>query len=137
MEPTYGPWKDSTVAGLWKTVGYDEWGRPKQVANKELVIRLTLERTKNRVLCEIWRDAAVADGWSIEPTYAHEPKEHAFRLWRDGYCAQGLARPIPGPHGTIPVPEIHIWGPDGLSIKTPETYDFEHIRRRWRLHRRA
>ena len=129
MTPDYGPWKDSGVSGLWQTVGYDDFGRPKQVRNEKLHIRLTFERVRNRVLCEQWRNAAVADGWSIEPTYEHEPQEHAFRLRRDGFVVQGLARPIPGPHGTTPAPQISIWGPDGLAIDPPETYDIEKIRR--------
>ena len=90
MTPDYGPWKDSGVSGLWQTVGYDDFGRPKQVRNEKLHIRLTFERVRNRVLCEQWRNAAVADGWSIEPTYEHEPQEHAFRLRRDGFVVQGL-----------------------------------------------
>lgn len=126
---TYGPWKDSGIKGLWRTEGRDSFGRPKNVRNEELHIRLTFERVRNRALCDAWREAAIADGWSIEPIYVHEPQEHAFKLTREGFVIHGLARPIPGPNDTTPVPQLNIWGPDGLAIEPPLTYDGEAIKR--------
>lgn len=118
---TYGPWKDSGVKGLW-TYKTDDTGRRISIRNEELHKRLDAERTVNRALCQQWRDAAVADGWAIEPTYAHEPQEQAFRLRRDGYVIQGLARPA-HPEWGMPAPSIYIWGPDGLAIEPPLVYD--------------
>jgi hypothetical protein len=72
-----------------------------------------------------WVAAAVADGWTIEPTYGdHESVERAARLTRDGFVAQALMRddlpPIVGA-------ALYLWGPDGLAILTPRTYSFDSL----------
>lgn len=100
-----------------------------RIRNDELWAFNKAEREGFRLLCNAWRDAAVADGWSIEQTYGHEPAEHAFRLQRAGYMILGLARPMPEDDRSLPMPDIAIWGPDGLHIPTPLTYDFAAIER--------
>ena len=72
-----------------------------------------------------WRLAAIADGWTSEPTYlGHEPEEHAFRLRKNGFQVQGLARPG---SDLLPTGKIYCWGPDGLTIRVGETYDWSAI----------
>ena len=69
-----------------------------------------------------FRDAAVADGWSIRPTYeGNEPVEFAATLDRDGYTMQIITRP------QYAKASIYIWGPDGLAIKTPAEYSWSEI----------
>jgi len=51
------------------------------------------ERETFKAEIEQWRDAAVADGWSIKPTYQSEVVEQAASLERDGFHAQVIARP--------------------------------------------
>lgn len=69
-----------------------------------------------------FRDAAVADGWSIEPTYGHEPEAHAASLKRDGYHMMTVTRPESKNHS------VHLWCPKGIAIKVPPAYDFEAIK---------
>ena len=76
-----------------------------------------------------WREILIEDGWALEPTYRHEPLEHAWGTRKDGFLIRGLARPIPGPHGTYPRPDLTAWGPDGMQIILPGEYDWEEIRR--------
>ena len=83
-----------------------------------------------------FRDAAVADGWSIQPTYVstpgnvNEPQEQAASLEKDGFRMQVLARPSGCfPHLKKDSSVISIWGPDGLAIVPPEIYDFPEIKR--------
>ena len=77
-----------------------------------------------------FRDAAVADGWSIKPTYQSEPVERASHLKKDGFMMSMLTRS----EATGKMPgkwkyeaDICIWGPDGLTIGAPEKYDFATI----------
>jgi hypothetical protein len=70
-----------------------------------------------------WRDAAVADGWTIQPTYEREPVERAFRLRRDGWVASGLLRPNTGKWKWCA--KVDVWGPDGLRVPLPgPVYDW-------------
>lgn len=79
-----------------------------------------------------FRDDAVADGWSIEPTYGdHEPMERAAKLCRDGYAMSVITREKTG--GWQFEAKVHIWGPDRLAIDPPEFYDFAEIERRTRI----
>lgn len=80
-----------------------------------------------------WRAAAVADGWSIAPTYpGTEPADRAARLSRDGFTIQILTRDMlawfeAGKQSWKPKVRyslsITIWGPDGLQIDPPHEYD--------------
>jgi hypothetical protein len=77
-----------------------------------------------------FRDAAIADGWEIKPTYgAHEGQDSAASLTRDGYKMIILTRDKTSENRKWKyVASIDIWGPDGISIATPELYDFDAIK---------
>lgn len=70
--------------------------------------------------------AAVADGWSIRPTYEREPVERAAHLERDGFTMSALMRDNTQdaePHHWKYEVDLSLWGPDKLMIPPPETYD--------------
>src|SRR5271157_489350 len=76
-----------------------------------------------------WRDAAVANGWSIVPTYGdHEPVKRAARLEREGFTCQILTR-----DNSTEVRKyafeasVSVWAPDGLSILVPNVYDWNAV----------
>ena len=74
-----------------------------------------------------WRDAAIADGWSHEPTYNSEPEDRACQMSRDGFVAQILTRDIIKPAGKwLYEADVHVWAPDRLAIDVPrgEAYDW-------------
>lgn len=75
-----------------------------------------------------WVADAVADGWSIEPTYSQEPVERAARLRRDGFSVQALMRDNDRPHGRTIETSIHVWGPDGLAVRPGLKYNFDQLR---------
>ena len=68
-----------------------------------------------------FREAAIADGWSAQPTYeGHETVERAARLYREGFQLQLLSRaPTGKPFENFYHASISAWGPDGLAIETP------------------
>ena len=73
-----------------------------------------------------WRDAAVADGWSVQPTYgAHEGVERAAKLTRDGFVAQVITRTKVGKW--LYEASVSVWGPDGLAVAPPNAYDWSAI----------
>ena len=80
-----------------------------------------------------WRTDLQADDWAIQPTYQHEPVEHSWKATKDGFIVMGLARPIPSPDGTVPKPDINIWGPDGLAIEVPDQYSMSELIIRTRM----
>lgn len=72
-----------------------------------------------------YRDAAIADGWTCEPTYKNEPMDQAARLHKDGFVIQILARPKTEKlRGSA---NVNIWGSDGLNIIPPDEYDWSAI----------
>lgn len=72
---------------------------------------------------EAFRDAAIADGWHAEPTYEGEAFERASRLTRDGYVMQVITRDNKDKGYRVRYDcSVHIWGPDGLSLKRPAEY---------------
>lgn len=72
--------------------------------------------------------AAVADGWSIEPTYGtSESVDRAAKLTRDGFVMLTLAREYPAGSKWAGEARISMWAPDGLAIKPPDTYDWAAI----------
>lgn len=77
--------------------------------------------------CRAWRDAAVADGWSIEPTYKNEDVNRAASLKRDGFKASVFTRIYVRESGTFYECSVHVWGPDGLACTIPTTYDWPAI----------
>jgi hypothetical protein len=77
-----------------------------------------------------WREAAMADGWTGEPTYpSHEPIESAAKLTHpDGFTAQILTRThAAGSRYKFSV-SVHVWGPDGLTVEPPDVYEMTAIR---------
>ena len=76
-----------------------------------------------------WVAAAVADGWTIYPTYRTEPVESAARLSKDGFQAQVLMRDhgTEGTHRWRYEAKVSLWGPDGLCLSVPQVYDWERL----------
>lgn len=83
-----------------------------------------------------WRDAAVADGWSVEPTYAPqgkskgEPVESAAKLHRDGWTASILTRDNqdkPGRKWKYEA-QVSVWDPNGRGVAPGATYDWDRLR---------
>ena len=70
---------------------------------------------------------AVADGWAVKPTYNSEPVDSAFTLDRDGFKVMGFARDHGAQARKRYETSISGWGPDGLAIKLPNTYDWSAI----------
>ena len=79
-----------------------------------------------------YRVDALADGWISEPLSKWESEELWSRLRRDGFTLQIVARP-PRPRSEHsiemkkPSGSVHIWGPDGLSIKISFQYSWKEI----------
>jgi hypothetical protein len=75
-----------------------------------------------------FRDAAVADGWAIAPTYGeHESVDRAAKLHKDGFTMMILTRsPASGPKWKYEA-QVSLWGPDGMGILVPEQYDWSAI----------
>lgn len=76
-----------------------------------------------------FRDAAVADGWQIKPTYGEsEAQDRAATLNRDGYTMMVLTREPPSPHSKWKYEaSVNLWCPNGIAIKKPDTYSFAAI----------
>lgn len=73
-----------------------------------------------------WRDAAVADGWEIRPTYdGHESQERASRLTRNGFTVSILTRVDVGKWKYEA--KVNVWGPDGLMIPAGGEYDWPRL----------
>lgn len=70
-----------------------------------------------------FRDAAVADGWEISPTYRSESQDRVAHLVRDGFVMMIVTR-------DEYEASVSIWGPDGLHIKPPSVYDWQAIQDR-------
>lgn len=70
-----------------------------------------------------WREDAVSDGWSIQPTYSgHEPVTSTARLTKDGFTALILTRDHGNKLRYRYEVSIRLWGPDSLCIDPPDTY---------------
>ena len=121
------PWKDGIKTdGLWTYSSGDRFTR-KPIRNDRLWGEIVEARKVLIAKALAWREAAMADGWESRPIYQHEDELTAFRLTRDGFVVQGLARP----EGELSVGsgEIHCWGPDGLHIPVGEVYDWGNLNR--------
>ncbi len=116
------PWGPEPDGVMWTYTGPPGWGR-KSIRNDALWAAKVTARLAIIPHALAWRDAAVADGWSMRPTYQQESVERAWRLERDGFVVSGITR-SPEAEGDMPTVSIHIWGPDGLVIKAPGVYDF-------------
>ena len=85
------------------------------------------------IAAEMWRDAALADGWSGEATYAPtEGMDRAARLQHpEGFQAQIITRrrrPEDKRQKWAFEASIAVWGPDGLAVAPPNVYDMTAIR---------
>ena len=73
-----------------------------------------------------FRDAAVADGWAIKPTYRHEAQHSAATLERDGWHMSVLTRTDSEfTFGPSSMGSVSLWGPDKLHVETPVAYSME------------
>ncbi len=73
-----------------------------------------------------FRDAAVADGWDIAPTYGeHESVDRAAKLHKGGFTMMVLTREKVGKWNYEA--QVSLWGPDGLGITPPVEYDWQAI----------
>lgn len=71
-----------------------------------------------------FREAAKADGWKEEPTYRPETIDEDSTLRRQGWTIIVTVRP-PTKHMPDGVNYLHIWAPDNLAIRVPETYSVD------------
>jgi len=75
-----------------------------------------------------FRDAAVADGWVMTPTYDFESVDRASHLHKDGFVISILSRDNSEAERNYKYEaQVSIWGPDGMAIKPPQTYDWPTI----------
>ena len=76
---------------------------------------------------QAYRDAAIADGWTSEPTYKDESAHRACKLHKGGFVMMVLTREHrPGGPSAYEV-QVHLWGPDGLAIKPEAPYNWDQI----------
>jgi hypothetical protein len=78
-----------------------------------------------------WREAAVADGWAIEPTYpGSEGTDRAAKLKRDGWVAMILTRtPVEGDRWRDHYEgAVHVWGPDRMAVVPGAAYSWDRLR---------
>lgn len=73
-----------------------------------------------------YRAAVMKDGWATAPRYEHELISSYSEHKRDGFTLIICSR---SPAGKWKYQaQVNIWGPDGLAIAPPETYDGEKIK---------
>ena len=78
---------------------------------------------------DAWFNSAVKDGWVVSEVYpGHEGVETAAYLDRDGFKVMLMRRKEFG-QSVQTYGELSIWGPDGLTIPTTPTYDFEAMKK--------
>ena len=101
-----------------------------KLTSEEAASRFGFTNDKSRLLAvRAYRDAAVADGWSIRATYdGHETQERAAHLERDGYVISILSRTHTNMRWNYEC-MVSIWGPDKLAIHPPDMYDMALIER--------
>jgi hypothetical protein len=78
-----------------------------------------------------FRDASVADGWTIQAAYANESVDRAAMLHREGFKMFILTREDQETWRRFKyTAQICIWGPErpvGLNIRVPEMYSWSAI----------
>lgn len=77
-----------------------------------------------------YRDAAVADGWLIKPTYSTEDVNRAATLEKDGFKMMIITRQLPEGRTKDYSVSMAVYGPDGLIIEPPKVYSMTEIVRR-------
>lgn len=129
----------SSTKGLWIATGeINRLGGRESMRNEPRWREIGTERDKARTIVETWRDAAIADGWTFNPTYAHEDVNRAMTL--QILLASGLkigttslnrlfkthviSRPnvLEGKDWSLGDGTINVFGPDDLQIKVPLIY---------------
>lgn len=88
------------------------------------------ERDKARAVAITWREAAIADGWVLTPTYQHEPAEShgTIQIGTRIGTFKGHVMTRPNKRGenehdwSLGSGEVTIWGSDGLQIRVPLVY---------------
>lgn len=74
-----------------------------------------------------FKEAAVNDGWSIEPTYKKlESVDNAATLKKDGFRCSILTRKNIGSWKFQA--DVTIWGPDSLQVLAPTVYNWTVIK---------
>lgn len=126
------PLSGDNVGGLWTHVPGPRMVGARSVLNLPRWEAIARERDENRRITEIWRDAAIADGWLVSPTYASEALTSACTLYNeDGFHVNIITRPSKAPdmsdpvhygHPTLGGGSIHAWGPDRLQVPVPREY---------------
>lgn len=130
-----------SLTEVWvATEEVDRLGRPINKRDVEAWNKEAEERNKNIKVAQIWRDAALQDGWTMSPTYAHEDVNRMADLHlalpaveagapplqyramvqsrpNEGDPADQNARDVSMGNG-----DINVWGPDGLTIPVPLIY---------------
>lgn len=102
------------------------------MANKSFLLAKERE-VQMKVLANavLWRENAVADGWSIEPTYPAsldpngnkgEDVNRAATLKREGFLAMVFTRTYPSGHIEA---SVSVWGPDGLALPAFVEYSWD------------
>lgn len=105
-----------------------------KLTQKETVMDFGFTNDEARIVAaETWRDAALADGWTGEATYAPtEGMDRAALLHHsEGYQAQIVTRrtrPEDKPKKWKFEASIAVWGPDGLAVAPPNIYDMAAMR---------
>ncbi len=133
MTVTHWPWP-ADMRSVWLPGPPDRWGRATSVRNDAIWHELHAGRLANEVAAaQKWLLDIAVDGWSLRPTYEHEPMSQAFTGERDGFKLMGLARPgdpVDKPHGSLPHGEISMWCDRRISVSPlPIVYPgFEAIR---------
>lgn len=82
-----------------------------------------------------WRTAALADGWTLENVYEIEPAQSYGKIAKEGFTGHVCARVTTEMQAIYPhhrskwkyEAQIHLWGPDGLAIKSPDVYNWNVI----------
>jgi hypothetical protein len=75
-----------------------------------------------------FRNDAIRDGWSIEPTYAGESENRSCTMKRDGYTMMIITRDSGDETNAYRYgSSVAIWGADGLGIEPSFPYNFKTI----------
>lgn len=77
----------------------------------------------------VYREAAIAGGWTCEATYKSEPVDSAATLSRDGWKLSIISRDKSDKGGKWKYEaSVHVWAPDGLQVTVSNQYDFEQLK---------
>jgi len=115
MNPPHWPWPSDTRK-LWASKWDQGKGYNVSVRNDALWRELEASRTTGEVAAaRAWLEALRADGWTVVPTYSHEPVEQAFSAMCSGFKVMGIAR-TGIPDKEMPSGSINAWCDRGISL---------------------